>query len=122
LGYLAARLGKDQPSKTEREQLILALSTSILQRCAPVRIIFFGSVLGESFTHASDIDCAVIFANRAELILGRKKLYASPLLIDHPYDLLLYEQADFLRKSNEGGICQVIQETGKEIYDQESKI
>ena len=122
LGYLADRLGINQPSDAEREQLILTLRDSILRRCSPQQIIVFGSVLGKAFTHASDLDCAVIFADRVSLNLGRKKLYCAPSLIDYSVDLLLYEQTEFLRKAGEGGICQVIQETGRGIYDQKSEI
>ena len=122
MGYLAARLGKDQPTSVDREQLILALREAILRRCTPQLIIVFGSVLGEGFTRASDIDCAVIFKDRESLSIGRKVLYQGPSLLDHPYDLLLYESTEFLRKASEGGICQVIQESGRSVYDQKPKV
>ncbi len=122
MGYLAARLGKDQPTEAEREQLILALKEAILLRCSPSAIIVFGSILGHGFTHASDVDCAVIFPDRAAREQGRKRLYSPPSLLNIPYDLLLYEAAEFVRKADCGGICQVIQETGRVVYDQKSKI
>lgn len=122
MGYLAARLGKDQPTKAEREQLINTLRDTILCRCAPQAIYVFGSILGEQFSRASDIDCAVIFADRTALTSGRKQLFCNPPLVDHPYDVLLYDQVEFARKANEGGICQVIQDSGRNIYDQKSKV
>ena len=122
MGYLASRLGKDQPTAIERQQIILALRDAILARCSPVNIIIFGSILSDHFTYASDIDCAVIFADRSALAQGRKRLYAPPVLLDIPYDFLLYEQKDFAHKTAEGGICQVIQETGQVIYDQKSEV
>jgi predicted nucleotidyltransferase len=122
LGYLAAKLGKDQPNEAEKLRIIGALRDAILARVTPQAIIVFGSILGEDFTHASDIDCAVIFADRLALQDGRKKLFCAPLLIEMPYDLLLYDQAEFRRKSMEGGICQVIGESGRVIYDQKSEV
>jgi predicted nucleotidyltransferase len=98
------------------------LRDAILSRVTPEAIIVFGSILGDGFTHASDIDCAVIFADRSALQSGRKQLFRAPLLIDMPYDLLLYDQAEFDRKSIEGGICQVIRESGRVLYDQKSKV
>lgn len=122
MGYLAAKLGKDQPNETEKLRIISDLRDAILGRVTPQTIIVFGSILGEGFTHASDIDCAVIFADRLGLQTGRKQLFCAPLLIDMPYDLLLYDQAEFSRKSIEGGICQVIRESGRVIYDQKSEV
>lgn len=122
MGYLAAKLGKDQPSEAEKLRIISDLREAILARVTPQAIIVFGSILGEGFTHASDIDCAVIFADHLALKSGRKQLFCAPLLIDMPYDLLLYGEAEFRRKSTEGGICQVIRESGRVIYDQKPEV
>lgn len=122
MGYLAAKLGRHQPNQAERERAVEALRSAILARCVPTKIWVFGSILTDHFTHASDIDCAVLFKSVTDLQQARRDLYRSPALIDLPYDLLLYVDSDFYRKSQEGGICQVINENGRIVYDQESKV
>jgi predicted nucleotidyltransferase len=122
MGYLAARLGKDQPTKAERDALIETARAEVLRRCRPRAIYVFGSILEETFTRASDIDIAVVFRTAADRDRARKALFAAPPLVAAPYDLLLYDESSFERKADQGGICQVIRETGKKIYDEGSKV
>lgn len=122
MGYLAARLAAEQPTAQERDALVEALKTAVLGRCQPCSIYLFGSSLGSAFTNASDIDLAVIFEDQGRLEEARTRLFSAPSLIPAPYDLLLYEQSEFERRAERGGICQVIKETGKKLHDQRSEV
>lgn len=115
MGYLAARLGPDQPSPRQIEHLIGELKQAILTRVQPEGIFVFGSAAWGPFTQASDLDFAVIFASDEALSTARKRLFKSPPLIPWPYDLLLYTAEEFARKANEGGVCQVILERGRRL-------
>lgn len=122
MGYLAAKLAEDQPTVAQREELIAAMRIAILARSFPSKIYIFGSVLGEDFTNASDIDVAVVFDSVEFLADARKKLFSPPVLIPMSYDLLLYVSEDFESKAAIGGVCQVIKETARLVYDKRSEV
>src|SRR4051812_35644954 len=117
MGYLAARLGADQPTQEDRDEIVEKATKAILSRCDPSAIFIFGSVLRSDFSRASDVDIAVIFSDQEELKRARSHLYRSPPLLSLPYDLVLFEGVEFERKSGQGGICQIIKETGKKTYE-----
>jgi hypothetical protein len=115
MGYLAARLGKDQPTAQDRDELIARFVEALSDRVDPQAIYLFGSILSPDFTYASDIDAAVIFADANQAKKASAKIFAPPCLVDWPYDVLIYSAQEFAKKAEIGGICQVIKETGRRM-------
>jgi predicted nucleotidyltransferase len=122
MGYLAASLGSDQPTAEEVATLVDGLKQAILARCRPLAICLFGSAADGTLTRASDLDVAVILPNGHDVRAAKADLFRGPPLVLVPYDLLVFEQSEFERKAVEGGICQVIKDTGKSIYDERPKV
>ena len=88
----------------------------ILEGCSPTRVILFGSAARGELTDYSDVDFAVLFDSLPALIEGRKTLFSRPRLDDWPQDILCFEEADFLRRVQTGGVCEIITEEGQVLF------
>lgn len=117
MSLLSANLGAKQPTSQDIQNQVQLLISAVLERCSPLRIYLFGSALSGAFTHASDIDLVLIFADHKSLTLGRAQLYGHGPLSNRPYDLLLYTQEEFNEKAKNGGVCFHVGHTGKIVYD-----
>lgn len=92
----------------------------ILEGCSPTRVILFGSASRGELTDYSDVDFAVLFDSLPALIEGRKSLFSRPRLDDWPQDILCFEESDYLRRVETGGVCEIIAEEGKVLYQRSS--
>jgi len=92
----------------------------ILEGCAPTRVILFGSASRGELTDHSDVDFAVLFDSLPTLKDARLKLFSRPRNDDWPQDILCFLEADFLSRIQTGGVCEIIAEEGKVIYQRGS--
>lgn len=121
MGLLEARLGK-QPPVEEVENKIREIVKRILGVSSPSQIYLFGSALTSEFTYASDLDFAIIFFSEEEKRVARKNIYGKNLSEGIPADYLCFSQAEFEKRASQGGVCQVIRETGRLLYDKRTKV
>lgn len=115
MGFISDRVqieGRETKIK-EIEDLKLA----ILSLCQPKQLILFGSALSEFWSRGSDIDLALIFESQVDLECAKNKLRQKALTQNRSYDLLFYTENEFLEKSCTGGVCQIIREQGRVIYE-----
>ena len=103
------------------EHEIKDVCRQIVERVTPLSVYAFGSSTGESRHAGSDLDICVVLPDGFCLKQARKKLFISPLTA-LPLDLLLYEESDFLKRADTGGICQVILEDGRLLYGKRLKL
>jgi len=92
-------------------------SDRILAVCNPERIHVFGSAARGDFTHGSDIDLAIVFADEEACRVMKPLVYRAGPLSSYPCDVLCYSEPEFRRKSEQGGICAEILQHGKVVYD-----
>lgn len=118
MGILAAKLLNSDipPKKVDFDQL----TSKILSLVAPEKIIIFGSAKDALLSPLSDIDIAVLFADKASLLEGKKKILNSKIFNDIETDFLFYTIDQFNKKSQIGGVCFEIFHTGNVIYDKKS--
>ena len=88
----------------------------ILETCAPLRIVAFGSAARGSMTAGSDIDLIVILLAGGDVratygaILGRKPPH------DVALDLLVYTEDEFEARATVGGVCFVAGRDGRVVF------
>lgn len=96
------------PKKTEEERafLIERVMQFIQLEVSPIKIIFIGSILGGNFDDISDIDMVIIFKDKIEADLARRKLYRAmrPREITHPLEMICVDENTYNEKSQVGGI------------------
>lgn len=98
----------------------ITLLKGIIQRVLSVQpdssIYIFGSFVQDRFTAESDLDLAVIIPDEASPKLFLQKIYESGRLSQWPLDLLVFKKSDFIKKSEVGGVCFDIKESGIELH------
>ena len=120
LGRFMSRFSPKKISDAETESLVESKLKWILDGCSPTRVILFGSASRGELTDYSDVDFAVLFDSIPALIEGRKTLFSRPRLDDWPQDILCFEEADFLRRVQTGGVCEIIAEEGQVLFKRSS--
>jgi predicted nucleotidyltransferase len=79
-------------------------------------IFIFGSFVANRLTAESDIDIAVIIPDSESPKAVLKRIYEGGRLAEWPVDLLVFRNGDFIRKSQIGGVCFDIRESGIELF------
>lgn len=111
-----SRFSPKKKSATDANDLVNSKLKWILAGCSPTRVILFGSAARGELTDHSDVDFAVLFESPTALTEGRKTLFSRPRDDDWPQDILLFVEADFARKVRTGGVCEIIADEGKVIF------
>ena len=108
------------------DEELFAICEQVVDRIietAPVQKIYlFGSSLDGTMNETSDFDFVIIFKNTDELKKYKKIILRKNLFPDIPADLLFFDNHQFFKKAEIGGICWEIINKGKIIYDQGTKI
>jgi len=81
-----------------------------------VHIYLFGSFLTGQFYDCSDLDVAVIHSGRLSTMEFLRRVYKQGSICDWPLDLLVLPKRFYDEQKNIGGVCQVINESGIELY------
>lgn len=110
------RFSPKKVSATDANDLVNSKLKWILAGCSPTRVILFGSAARGELTDYSDVDFAVQFESATALTEGCKTLFSRPRDDDWPQDILLFVEADFARKVQTGGVCEIIADEGKVIF------
>lgn len=79
-------------------------------------VYIFGSFVEDRFTAESDIDLAVIIPDSSSPKLFLQKIYQPGRLSQWPLDLLVFKKSEFDKKSEVGGVCFDIRESGVELF------
>ena len=98
------------------ETLLKGIIARVLQIEPAVTIYIFGSFVENRFTAESDLDLAVIVPDEASPKAFLQKIYQAGRLSDWPLDLLVFRKSDFAKKSQIGGVCFDIRESGIELF------
>jgi predicted nucleotidyltransferase len=112
-----SRFAPQKLSQEETEAIVQQKLKWILDGCLPSRVFLFGSAARGELTDYSDVDFAVLFESEAELKNARKTLFSRPREDDVPHDILLFVEAEFERKGSIGGVCAIIAEEGKLLFE-----
>ena len=118
LGQLiAGKLGAEQISS-----LVGELKMWVVSNFEPSSIWIFGSCARSQMTCYSDIDVLVLFPSLDEVVKARKAgIFQLSTRIHWPADLLIMTHEMFEKRSNIGGVCQIIKEEGVCIYDSKER-
>lgn len=122
MSILAATLSKYLLTSSQYEELTSLIRTRILSISSPEMIYIFGSYARGTISGTSDLDLAIIFENQEQLIRQKKIILNSKLFLDYSTDLLFFTRDEFEKKSALGGVCTIIKNEGKIIYDKRTKI
>ena len=118
-------LGQLIAEKVDEKQissLLSELKIWVVSNFEPSSIWLFGSCARSQMTTYSDIDVLVLFPNLDDVMRARKSgIFQLSTKIHWPVDLLIMTQAMFEKRSNIGGICQIIKEEGVCIYDSKKR-
>jgi len=85
--------------------------------CVPVQVIAFGSAGRGELREDSDIDLAILFADETQLRHGRDAVRKAPREDMWPLDLLFYTWEEFESRASSGGVCMLIRDEGRALYD-----
>ncbi|MBN8537090.1 MAG: nucleotidyltransferase domain-containing protein [Deltaproteobacteria bacterium] len=98
----------------------ITLLKGIIERVLSIQpnssIYIFGSFVADRFTAESDLDLAVIIPDEESPKLFLQKIYESGRLSQWPLDLLVFKKSDFIKRSEIGGVCFDIKESGVELH------
>lgn len=122
MGILAASLSMHTVSDSQLEELACLIRTRILSVSSPEIIYIFGSYARGSISGTSDLDLAIIFENQELLKTQKKIILNSKLFLDYSTDLLFFSREEFEKKSSLWGVCTIIKNEGKIIYDKRTEI
>ena len=89
--------------------------------CAPVRIVAFGSAGRGELREDSDIDLALLFADETQLRNGRDAVRKAPREDLWPLDLLFYTTEEFESRAKSGGVCMLVRDEGRVLYNAEKE-
>lgn len=89
--------------------------------CAPVRVIAFGSAGRGELREDSDIDLAILFADETQLRNGRDAVRKAPREDMWPLDLLFYTTEEFESRADSGGVCMLVRNEGRVLYNTEGR-
>ena len=108
-----------RPIQIDQNQVAMAakkVAAEIRRRCAPQRIILFGSAAVGTFRFGSDLDFILIFGDISEIGPARKTLRtAGKLHQEIPVDLIFMTLAHFEAAKERGGLCYVVSKEGVEL-------
>jgi predicted nucleotidyltransferase len=122
MGILATNLSRLNLSASQFEEIATLVRNRIINISSPQRIYIFGSYARGTPMESSDLDLAIIFENQELLKKNKKILLTSKLFLDYSVDYLFYTADVFEMKAEIGGVCSVIKNEGKIIYDKRTKI
>ena len=94
----------------------------ILAASTPDRVYVFGSAARHQLTEDSDLDFAIVFANESELNIQQKAISQRRRPDMWPRDLLFFTAEEFDRKSQVGGVCMIIVEDGRLVFEGHKRI
>ena len=113
-----ALMTAEYQSRDATDELIKKAVDWLCSRHQPSAIWLFGSASRYELTEFSDLDIAVIFDSEEELKKARsERIFLLSQSIDWPVDLLLMTHQHFLHRVNVGGVCEIIKDEGKCLYD-----
>jgi predicted nucleotidyltransferase len=98
------------------EELLKGIIERVLRVQPQESVYLFGSFVNDKFTVESDLDLAVIIPDDDSPKNFLQKIYEPGRLSQWPLDLLVFRSSDFIRKSEIGGVCFDIKESGVELY------
>ncbi len=84
------------------------------------RLYLFGSAAEGKMTDQSDLDFLMVFSTEAFLREAQKSLRPSYPLSSYPVDLVWTTLEGFESKKQVGGICMVVFEEGKCLFEREN--
>ncbi len=85
--------------------------------CEPSATIFiFGSFASGRFTAESDLDIAVIVPDEVNTKKFYDQLFEKRQITDWPLDIVFLKKSQFEHRSQIGGVCFDIRETGKMLH------
>lgn len=122
MGILAASLSMHSVSDAQFEELACLIRTRILSVSSPEVIYIFGSYARGSISGTSDLDLAIIFETQEILKIQKKRILNSKLFLDYSTDILFFTRDEFEKKSSLWGICTIIKNEGKIIYDKRTEV
>ncbi|MEN9825485.1 MAG: polymerase beta, Nucleotidyltransferase [Pseudomonadota bacterium] len=118
---ILAKLTARRLSHVETELLVKRAVEWIQKNFKPRAIWLFGSMAGNEATEFSDIDIAAVFDSESELKEARNTgIFNLSQYLGQPADLLLYARETFLRKSQSGGVCEIIINEGVCLNDSQA--
>lgn len=79
----------------------------------PEAIYLFGSLARDEFTDQSDIDLLIVMNQPSQIKLARQKVAKLRPLSRFPMDIIWMSADDFNRKSQTGGVAQIVKEEGR---------
>ena len=85
------------------------------------QIILFGSGARGELTDLSDVDLCIILDNGADIKCCKKIIFSAPREPgdETVYDILCFENRTYLKKIEVGGVCEIIKQDGKVLYQKE---
>ena len=93
-----------------------SVAIEIRRRCAPKRVILFGSAATGSFKFGSDLDFILVFRDLSELRTARSKLRKDGKLHNEfPIDLIFMTQEHFDTEKERGGLCYIVESEGVDL-------
>jgi predicted nucleotidyltransferase len=118
-GYLMlAKLTAKNLSKSDQLALIERAKNLILKKVVPQKIILFGSASRMEMTNFSDLDFVLVFATPKETLDSKKSgVFQISSELNWPVDLLLIDEVAFQSRALQGGVFQIINEEGNQIFE-----
>jgi predicted nucleotidyltransferase len=108
-------------SRAETDQIVQQAVEWLRTNFSPRSIWLFGSAARYDATDFSDLDVAVIFDTDVALKAARTNgIFHLSQHIGRPVDMLLYTHSAFMRKTQTGGVCEIIFDEGKCLYDSQA--
>lgn len=116
-----ARLTAEKLSPAETDKIVQQTVEWLCSNFNPRSIWLFGSAARYEATQFSDLDLAVIFDTDAALKAARANgIFHLSQHIGTPVDMLLFTHSTFMQKAQTGGVCEIIFEEGKCLYDSQA--
>ena len=112
-----ARLVAKKLDANQSDLLISTVLSRALAAGSPQQIYLFGSAARGELTEASDIDLAILYASDEELKQGRVEYYKQRAPVDWPVDVLFFTKKAFEEKKAIGGVCMIIAEEGRVLFN-----
>ena len=109
-------------SEAEQNEVLENKLRWLLEACEreaslPHRILVFGSAARGELREDSDIDIALVFADEQTMGKARKAVARSPRTDLWPVDLLYFTQEEFRTKAETGGVCMLIRDEGRVLWE-----
>lgn len=122
MGFLAYKLSQKNVTNEDFQRLAADICQRLLKVSSPEKIYIFGSYATGKISEVSDLDIAILFSDKRQLIESKKKILNNKLFLDFFTDILFYTTQDFDKKSLIGGVCAEIYHKGIIIYDKGTKV